>query len=111
MQISILTRTGHLFPQKGKFLVNEKFTNISEHDIIRLLGVFRAKNLGFPSQLISGVFSKNMFATLLNVDTKYFFCRTLWVPTLPLLFLFPFPSFPSFPSFSFPSFPSDSKLA
>ena len=29
-------------------------------------------------------------------------CRTLWVPTLPLLFLFPFP---------FPSFPSDSKLA
>ena len=42
-------------------------------------------------------------------------CRTLWVPTLPLLFLFPFPSFPfpfPFPSFPFPfSFPSDSKLA
>ena len=77
MQISILTRTGHLFAQKGKFLVYEKFTNISEHDIIRLLGVFRAKNLGFPSQLISGVFSKNMFATLLNVDTKYFFLYIL----------------------------------
>ena len=80
MQISILTRTGHLFPQKGKFLVNEKFTNISEHDIIRLLGVFRAKNLGFPLQLISGVFSKNMFgennanvATLLKVENKKLF--------------------------------------
>ena len=80
MQISILTRTGHLFPQKGKFLVNEKFTNISEHDIIRLLGVFRAKNLGFPSQLISWVFSKNMFgennanvATLLKVENKKLF--------------------------------------
>ena len=40
-------------------------------------------------------------------NLSFCLCRTLWVPTLPLLFLFPFPSFPSFP---FP-FPSDSKLA
>ena len=61
MQISILTRTGHLFVLKGKFLVNEKFTNISEHDILILLGVFRANKLSFPPQLIWCVFSKNMF--------------------------------------------------
>ena len=52
------------------------------------------------------------FLPFLDLLSYFILCRTLWVPTLPLLFLFPFPSFPSFPfPFPFPSFPSDSKLA
>ena len=67
----------------------------------------------FPLSLSSSSFLYLFPLPLSSISFLFFFplCRTLWVPTLPLLFLFPFP-FPSFsfPSFSFP-FPSDSKLA
>ena len=65
--------------------------------IFSFSGVFRAKNLSFPLQLISGVFSKNMFgesnanvATLLKVEknklTKLGRCdRTAELQTVELL--------------------------